>query len=314
MAVARVWAAETRREKRIRALTRRHRWKAERRAMRAIVDAWRWEVLTSKSTKEAPLDDDGIRGGGEGGGGAPPAAVEEARVSLRVCVIQPPPPPMPSASMRESRETQTPTAARAKIFHREEETTTAAATRTFLVKKTKKKRPAVHSAVKRWHGAAYAPPTRPKPKPASTLVTPRRIRRETGETALVSPPKTAAWDASIYKPPETATPPPWMPLGDSPAMASVAAAAKAALKSARRREPLPATPSDDTFAGLDLGDPTDDETEPPAPKRVPGRGGGAPKVRAKYWVSSRGGSRVDARAARRSDAHYEHYDVARNAE
>ena len=243
MAVARAWAAETRREKRIRALTRRHRWKAERRAMRAIVDAWRWEVLTSKSTKEAPLDDDGIRGGGEGGGGAPPAAVEEARVSLRVCVIQPPPPPMPSASMRESRETQTPTAARAKIFHREEETTTAAATRTFLVKKTKKKRPAVHSAVKRWHGAAYAPPTRPKPKPASTLVTPRRIRRETGETALVSPPQTAAWDASIYKPPETATPPPWMPLGDSPAMASVAAAAKAALKSARRREPLPATNS-----------------------------------------------------------------------
>ena len=89
LASARAWAAETRREKRIRALTRRHRSKAERRAMRAIVDAWRWEVLTSKSTKEAPLDDDGIRGGGEGGGGAPPAAVEEARVSLRVCVIRP---------------------------------------------------------------------------------------------------------------------------------------------------------------------------------------------------------------------------------
>ena len=312
MAVARVWAAETRREKRIRALTRRHRWKAERRAMRAIVDAWRWEGLTSKSTKKEAKDDDGIRGGG----GALPAAVEEARVSLRVCVIQPPPPPpMPSASMRESRETQTPTAARAKIFHREEETTTAPATSTStFLKKTKKKRPAIHSAVKRWHGAAYAPPTRPKPKPASTLVTPRRIRRETGETALVSPLKTAAWDASIYKPPETATTPPWMPLGDSPAMASVAAAAKAAMNRARRREPLPATPSDDTFAGLDLGDPTDDDEEPPAPKRVPGRGGGAPKVRAKYWVSSRGGSRVDARAARRSDAHYEHYDVARNAE
>ena len=56
--------------------------------MRAIVDAWRWEVLTSKSTKKEAKDDDGIRGGG----GALPAAVEEARVSLRVCVIQPPPP------------------------------------------------------------------------------------------------------------------------------------------------------------------------------------------------------------------------------
>jgi hypothetical protein len=95
-------------------------------------------------------------------------------------------------------------------------------------------------------------------------------------------------------------------------MASVAAAAKAAAARARRREPLPATPSVDTFAGLDLDstDDDDDDDEPPARRG----GGGAPKVRAKYWVSSRGGSRVDARAARRSDAHYEHYDVARDAE